>query len=160
MKLTMFEEVTLMKRACNIHGCGVTELKAILNSKMRSDSSKADAIAKTFAKLKAMQITKKTEVRSDKESKSLAKVLAQKLTPLEEYVAQSKNPEEIQKSSWVRTIFNKGAVTHAEAIALLSNSAISSMKAVDPFAVQKAQLHCDEAIKRIALVFCKRFNLI
>ena len=73
MKLTTNEAVGLMKRSCAIHGITVAELARLLQSTNKADSAKADAIAKTNAQLKSMQIVKKTEMRSDKESKSLLK---------------------------------------------------------------------------------------
>jgi ribosomal protein L9 len=160
MKLTHLEEVTLIKRSCAIHGITITELKRLLESKSKSDSDKADAVAKTNAQLKSMQMLKKTEIRSDKESRTLVKALSSKLTPYEEFVAQSKSPEEVKKYGWVKSIFTKGKATQAESIALLSQSCISSMEKLDPYQVQRVHLHCDEGIKKVALNFSKRFNLL
>ena len=160
MKLTHLEEVNLMRRSCAIHGITISELKRLLESKNRADSAKADAVAKTNAQLKSMQMVKKTEIRSDKESRTLIKALSSKLTPYEEFVAQTKSPEEVKKYGWVKSIFTKGKATQAESIALLSQSCISSMQKLDPYQVQRVYLHCDEGIKRVALNFSKRFNLL
>ena len=156
MKLTHLEEVSLMRRSCAIHGI----TKRLLESKNRADSAKADAVAKTNAQLKSMQMLKKTEIRSDKESRNLIKALSSKLTPYEEFVAQTKSPEEVKKYGWVKSIFDKGKATQAESIALLSQSCISSMQKLDPYQVERVHLHCDEGIKKVALNFSKRFNLL
>ena len=108
MKLTHLEEVNLMRRSCAIHGITISELKRLLESMNRADSAKADAVAKTNAQLKSMQMLKKTEIRSDKESRTLVKALSSKLTPYEEFVAQSKSPEEVKRYGWVKSIFTKG----------------------------------------------------
>lgn len=159
MKLTNIESVTLMQRSCAIHGITLPALKRLLESKSKSDSDKADAVAKTLSQLKSMQIAKKTELRSDKESRGLVKALASKLTPYEEYIAQTKHPESMKACDWVKRIFQRGKVSQAEAIALLSNSCISSMKELDPYQVERVQLCSDEYTSRSAGLFCKRFNL-
>jgi len=160
MKLTKYEEVTLMKQAINIHGITFVELKKLLNSKNKSESNKADAIAQTFSRLKSMQVGKKTEARSDKQSKTLAKALSTKLSPVEEFIAQSKRPDQVKKSSWVKSVFEYGKVSDTQAIALLSQSCMSSMQELDPYQVERVRLHNDEVTKRVALGFCKRFGLI
>jgi len=162
MKLTTNEAVSLMKRSFAIHGCSQTEAKNLMQSADKGDafaSTKADAIAKTFAQLKSMQVVKKTEMRSDKESKSLLKALSSKLTPYEEFIAQSKKPEATKNESWIKAVFKRGKVTQAEAIALLSNSCISVMKPLDPFVVERAHLGSDPKLVKGASAFCKRFNL-
>jgi|GEM_PF-6195595 len=160
MKLTYYEDVNLMKRSCSIHGCTTAELKRLLNSVKVGESAKADAIAKTYVQLKSMQMAKKTEVRSDRESRGLLKALSSKLTPYEEFIAQSKNPKEMKESLWVKRIFNRGKATQVEAIALLSNSSLSCMKALDPFLVERHYLSSDSITTRSAGAFCKRFKLI
>lgn len=163
MKLTTNEAISLMKRSLAIHGCSQTEVKGLMQSADKGDafaSNKADAIAKTFAQLKSMQIVKKTEMRSDKESKSLLKALSSKLSPYEEFIAQSKKPEYAKNESWIKAVFKRGKVTQAEAIALLSNSCISVMKPLDPFEVERAHLGSDPKLVKGASVFCKRFNLV
>jgi ribosomal protein L9 len=160
MKLTHLEEVSLMRRSCAIHGITVAELKRLLESKSKADSAKADAVAKTNAQLKSMQMLKKTEIRSDKQSRTIVKALSSKLNPYEEFVAQTKSPEEVKKYGWVKSIFDKGKATQAESIALLSQSCISSMQKLDPYQVERVHLHCDEGIKKVALNFSKRFNLL
>lgn len=160
MKLTNIESVSLMKRSCAINGITLSTLKRLIESKSNSDSNKVDAVAKTLSQLKSMQIAKKTELRSDKESRNLVKALACKLTPYEEYIAQTKHPEFLKNSDWVKRIFQRGRATQAEAIALLSHSCISSMKELDPYQVEAVQLCSDEHTSRSAGSFCKRFNLI
>lgn len=160
MKLTNVEEIALMKRSCAIHGLTPTKIKQLLESKSKYDSDKVDAVARTLSQLKSMQMMKKTELRSDKESKGLVKALSSKLTPLDEFVAQSKNPEEVKKYRWVQAVFSRGKATQAETIALLSQSSISSMKALDPFQVEKLHLCSDDYTARSASLFCKRFNLL
>ena len=160
MKLTNSEAVTLLKRSCAIHGISLPALKRLMESKSKVDSDKADAVAKTLSQLKSMQIAKKTELRSDKESRGLVKALASKLTPYEEYIAQTKQPESIKNSGWVKRIFQRGKATQAEAIALLSHSCISSMQALDPYQVERVHLCSDDYTTRSAGLFCKRFNLI
>jgi len=160
MKLTTNEAVSLMKRSCAIHGITIAELARLLQSTNKADSVKADAIAKTNAQLKSMQIVKKTEMRSDKESKSLLRALSSKLTPYEEYIAQTKKPEYAKNESWIKAVFKRGKVTQTEAIALLSNSCISVMKALEPFEVERAYLGSDPKLVEGAGAFCKRFNLV
>ena len=162
MKLTTNEAVSLMKRSLAIHGCSQTEAKGLMQSAEKGDSyasAKADAIAKTFAQLKSMQMVKKTEMRSDKESKSLARALSSKLSPYEEFIAQTKNPQSTKNESWIKAVFKRGKVTQVEAIALLSYSCISVMKPLDPFNVERAQLGSDPKLVKGAGAFCKRFNL-
>lgn len=162
MKLTTNEEVILMKRSIAIHGCSQTEAKNLMQSADKGDafaSTKADAIAKTFAQLKSMQKAKKTEMRSDRESSSLLRVLSSKLSPYEEYIAQTKKPEFAKNESWIKAIFKRGKVTQIESIALLSNSCISVMKPLDPFDVERVHLGSDPQLIKGAGAFCKRFNL-
>lgn len=159
MKLTTNEAVSLMKRSCAIHGITVAELAKLLQSTNKADSAKADAIAKTNAQLKSMQIVKKTEMRSDKESRSLLKALSSKLSPYEEYIAQTKKPESTKNESWIKAVFKRGRVTQVEAIALLSYSCISVMKPLDPFQAERAHLCSDPKLVNGANAFCKRFNL-
>lgn len=162
MKLTTNEAISLMKRSLAIHGCSQAEANNLMQAADKGNafaSIKTDAIAKTFAQLKSMQMIKKTEMCSGKESKSLLRVLSSKLSPYEEYIAQTKKPEYAKNESWIKAIFKRGKVTQVESIALLSNSCISVMKPLDPFDVERANLGSDPRLIKGAGVFCKRFNL-
>ena len=159
MKLTRFEQIDLMRRSCAINGTTQTELAKLLKSTNKADESKVDAVCKVFAQLKSTQMLKKLEARLDKGSNSLIKTLATKLTPYEEYIAQTKKPESARSSAWIKRIFSKKTATQAEAIALLSHSCMSVMKPIDPFTAEVSHATSDAMTVNSANAFCKRFNL-
>lgn len=144
------QEISLMRRSCAIHGCTLPELKALLES----PGDKADAIAQTYANLKSMVFAKNAE-----SSKGRLKPLIVKLSPYEEFIAASKNPDSMRNTPWVKKIFQRGKATQAECVALLSNSSASFMRPFDPYQVEKSHLTSD-SLTRSAERFCKRFNLL
>jgi len=157
--LTRSEEVDLLKSSCAINGCTLSEAGKLLKSPSKADQSKLDAIAKTLSQLSAMKMAKKMDLRSDKESKTVLKSLSGRLTPFETYIAQTKNPDMMNNSAWVKKVFQKGAADSYEKVALLSNSCISFARAMDPFDVKRSHAICEPSLVRSAAIFCKRFGL-
>lgn len=156
MKLTTVEQVNLMERSLAINGTSQAKLKTLLESKNKADMAKADAIAKTFNQLKQMQLAKKEEIRSCKESRGLAKALSSKLSPYDQFLAQCKKPETAKDYSWLKTVFKRGTADQAEMIAMLSESSISSMKPIDPFKAMECSAF---GTAGAASAFAKRFGI-
>jgi len=159
MNLNFSERSDLLNKACAINGLTPSAVARLLKSANKADQSKVDAVAKTLESLKSMQIAKKIEQRDDKSTKSVLKAISSKLTPYEAWIAQSKNPDMMKSSSWVKRIFEKKTADSYEKVALLSNSCISIVKEMDPYQANRSQAICEPDLMRSAAIFCKRFGL-
>lgn len=159
MKLTNVEQVDLMKRSCAINGCSLSKLGVLMQSSNKADESKVAAVAKTMEQLKSMQIAKKIEMRSDKGSKSALKELSSRLTPYQAFIAQTKKPESAKDYAWIQRVFERGSADQAEQIAMMSQSCISSMKAIDPFTAEASHAASVSGTGASASAFCKRFGI-